>query len=75
MHYIARHPQKVVEFIKEIMYEVLGRGSFGPLLCLTPTPWSIGAKVAIFSLARNTCCLINCRPYLLHGFLHIGAVW
>jgi hypothetical protein len=50
-----------------------GKGSFGLLLCLTPTPWSIGVKVASFSLARNMCHLINYRPYLLPSLFHMGA--
>jgi hypothetical protein len=51
----------------------IDRGSFGPLLCLTPTPWSVDVKVVSFLLARNMCRLMNCIPYLLPSLsLHGG---
>jgi hypothetical protein len=41
----------------------IGGGSFGPLPCLMPTLSFIDVRVVNFSLTRNRCHLINCRPY------------
>jgi hypothetical protein len=51
----------------------IGRGSFGPLMCLTLIPWFIGVKVVSFSLTRNTSRSSTIDHTYYVAFLHMGA--